>query len=182
MLQSLQIKISHGNLDRCSVTRSGKGSPLPHIADPYLSCCGFDLARSHSSEDFRLCLAEKWQPALCCGRHRDEPAPSTGHLLGRETSAHRLHAWPRAQGQAHVASDASSRRYCLCPVCKQGAPASRDSASTALNGSKSKQQARGFQDTLFSSITNIAYKPGPNFDNSCRNSPGKSLSLSCCCL
>lgn len=182
MLQYLQIKISHGNLDRCSVTRSSEGSPLPYIADPYFSCCGFDLARSHSSEDFSLRLAEKWQPALCCGRHREEPAPSTGHLLGRETSARRLRARPHTQGQAHVASAASSRRYRLCPVCKQGAPASHDNASTALNSSKSKQQARGFQDTLFSSISNIEYKPGCNFDNSCKTSPGKSLSPSCCCL
>jgi len=95
-LQSLQIKISHGNLDRCSVTRSSNGSPLPYIADPYLSCCGFHSAGSHSRQDLRLGVAETQQMAFCCGRHGEELAPGAGHLLGRETSAHQPRGWPRA--------------------------------------------------------------------------------------
>lgn len=109
MLRSLQIKISHGNLNRCSVTRSGHGSRLPSIADPYLFCCGFHSAGSwwwgfqtfcswEAAAGFLLFQAQGWSFL------------GAGHSLGTETSAHQLRAWPRAQGRHTQPSNTLSGR------------------------------------------------------------------------
>lgn len=130
-----------------------------------------------------LSVAEKQQPlALCCSSRGEQRPPAPGNRW--EGNLCPLAPWvPVPSGQALIASSPSWQRQHLPPVCRQGAPAPHSNASAARNHSQPKLWARGAHDALLPSVTNMAHKPGPDFDSSYWKSPDKCcLSLSCCCF
>lgn len=56
-------------------------APLPYIAAPYLSCCGFHLAGSPGSENFRLCVPEKQQQLFTVADVGRNQSPALGTCL-----------------------------------------------------------------------------------------------------
>lgn len=162
MLQSSWIKMSHRNLDRCSVPRPGSGSPCLESWPSLIVLCF--PGRAPSRED-----PVGQQPA------------GTGHFLGQEPSARRL-----LGGRGLRAGTCCQQRLITEIALISWVPT--ESTSSSLQGQHGPEPlvtqaaSKGSSWYPSSNITNIAHKPGPSFDSSYWKPPDKCLSLSCCCI